>query len=481
MQTVPNIVRERLKAKPPVGSHPDTDVLTAFAERSLPELERAIVLEHMARCGDCRDVIALALPETEAMLPAPSPVRSPWQAWPALRWGLVAAGIVVVASFGVLQFQRRPGRAAFVAKQSLPEGVAIASRTEPATHGEQPAREQSERDSERDKDSAGARSGDSLSAGRPKTMLVAPKAATGEIAHGALVADTAGRSRGGPIQSGPKMPAQWQQAGPARILVPVPAAPSAVAKQQSQNPAANNIPAVSETVEVQASTPQMETEASTATLRAQAGGQESTGGQSSNEKSSDEAAFKVDKAKAATASPAESTQVTVMAAQSQMETVVLDAHAIPPRWTITAAGGLQRSIDQGNSWENVDVSAAPIQGRNFTSLEILENSRASKKEEKQTKDAAAAPAASPAASPALVFRAVAATGPQVWVGGSGGILYHSVDAGNEWTRVVPASGGMVLTGDIVGVEFSDAQHGKIRTSTAEVWSTGDAGQTWQKQ
>src|ERR1700758_5331321 len=51
MQNVPNIVRDRLKAATAV-SHPDADTLTAFSERLLPGAERAVVLEHLARCGD---------------------------------------------------------------------------------------------------------------------------------------------------------------------------------------------------------------------------------------------------------------------------------------------------------------------------------------------------------------------------------------------------------------------------------------------
>ncbi len=486
MQSAPNIVRERLKARPPDGNHPDADVLTAFAERSLPELERAVVLEHVARCGDCRDVIALALPETEAALPVPTPVRTPWLTWPALRWGLVAAGIVLVAAFGLFQFQRRSEPSSFVAKQSLPEAVAPTSRTEAAASTNQTVREQIERG----KDSPGELSDDSLSTGRAKAMLVAPKAAlnsqppppslaTGAAAHGA-VGGTAGSALGRYVQGGPRLPAQWQQAGPARVQVSVPAAPSAVAQQQSQNPVANNLPAVSETVEVQASAPQMETEeASTSTRQAQSSGQQSTAGQTS-----DESAFKVDKAKAATASSAETVQITssaprvsMAAPAARMETVIPDARAVPPRWTITAAGGLQRSFDQGNSWQTVDVNAAPLLSANAASLESVENSRALKRAQKQEKKRSKVAAA----TPAPVFRAVAATGMQVWAGGLSGMLYHSVDAGTQWIRVVPVSGETALTGDIVALDFSDAQHGKITTSSAEVWSTADAGQTWQKQ
>src|SRR5258706_11092359 len=107
MQTVPKIVHERLKAAVPAANHPDADVLTAFAERSLPDLERAVVLEHMARCGDCREIVALALPTMEPIetggTRSPSPSISPsirgWLTWPALRWGFVAAGVVAIASF----------------------------------------------------------------------------------------------------------------------------------------------------------------------------------------------------------------------------------------------------------------------------------------------------------------------------------------------------------------------------------------------
>ena len=106
MQNVPNIVRDRLRAATPSVDHPDADVLTAFAERSLPGLERTIVLEHLARCGDCRDIVALALPATEPLQAAALHSPRAWLTWPALRWGFVAAGIVAIASFGALRYQR---------------------------------------------------------------------------------------------------------------------------------------------------------------------------------------------------------------------------------------------------------------------------------------------------------------------------------------------------------------------------------------
>ena len=69
MQDVPKIVRARLQRESPAAAdpHPDADLLTAFAEQSLTAREQEPMLEHLARCGECREVVALALPATEAV------------------------------------------------------------------------------------------------------------------------------------------------------------------------------------------------------------------------------------------------------------------------------------------------------------------------------------------------------------------------------------------------------------------------------
>ena len=126
MQNVPKIVRDRLQAAPPAVNHPDADLLTAFAERSLPDRERTVVLEHLARCGDCRGIVALSLPEVESVQTTVRPSPSGWLTWPALRWGFVAAGVVAVASLGILQFQRRAQHATTASSlnQSAPVEIA---------------------------------------------------------------------------------------------------------------------------------------------------------------------------------------------------------------------------------------------------------------------------------------------------------------------------------------------------------------------
>src|SRR5271156_2716689 len=121
MQNVPKIVVKRLQSPAP-ESHPDADLLTAFAEKSLAGRERGDVLEHLARCRDCRDVVALGLPATEAaVLTRSESATRGWFSWPALRWGFVAAGIVAVASVGVLQYKQRHQGKMLVSTNVMPQ------------------------------------------------------------------------------------------------------------------------------------------------------------------------------------------------------------------------------------------------------------------------------------------------------------------------------------------------------------------------
>ena len=453
MQNVPKIVRERLRAATPAVDHPDADVLTAFAERSLPKREQGVVLEHLARCGDCRDIVALALPATEPVEAVLNRSSSGWLTWPALRWAFVAVGVVAIASLGIVQYQRgrtqnmaagAPARSEIAAKgtrdQSSP--TAAVSKSEKmsapppsAFVDSRVAPVSSFRDNEKELDEKNS----TLRADRFQALAPLPPASTGRDAG----------SRIGQLAHGPRLSNQWQQNTVQNQLQnQAPAASSSpFAKQQGAGDLSANmeVPRASETVEVQSAQTTAQTQ-SLDSLQVQSLPAQVTSGS----------------APAVSASgPAPSGTIGGPVATSSRSI---------PRWTISSAGRLQRSFDQGNTWQDVDVNAnlASVVG---TSLEISANAaRASKnKDARQDLKREAASAA---------FRAVAAAGTDIWAGGSG--LYHSLDAGNHWTRIVPASADAMLTGDIVSLEFSD-QHGKVATSTAEIWITTDGGQNWQKQ
>jgi hypothetical protein len=97
MDQLSKLIRQRWQAVADQDArHPDPDVLAAFAEKALAKTERVQVLEHLAQCSDCRDIVFLATPEFEtfgAVIPASS---SGWLRGPVLRWGALAASVAVV-------------------------------------------------------------------------------------------------------------------------------------------------------------------------------------------------------------------------------------------------------------------------------------------------------------------------------------------------------------------------------------------------
>src|SRR5581483_10709755 len=107
MEKLPNIVRERLQAGA-AGEHPDADLLTAFAERSLSERERKEVASHLSHCGDCREILILAVGEPASTVPSLRVRPSDrWLRWPVLRWGALAACLVVGGAAVVIGYRPR--------------------------------------------------------------------------------------------------------------------------------------------------------------------------------------------------------------------------------------------------------------------------------------------------------------------------------------------------------------------------------------
>jgi hypothetical protein len=120
-----NPLRRALALSPLEGPHPDSDILTAFAEGKLLQRERTEVFAHLATCAECREVISVA---TEAA-PIPASGTKPFllprsthqssRAW--LPWASIAAGIIVVCSAGLIYKQKLESRQrATVATENAP-------------------------------------------------------------------------------------------------------------------------------------------------------------------------------------------------------------------------------------------------------------------------------------------------------------------------------------------------------------------------
>jgi Carboxypeptidase regulatory-like domain/Photosynthesis system II assembly factor YCF48 len=589
MQDVPKIVRERLKVVAPAVNHPDADVLTAFAERSLLEKERAVVLEHLARCGDCRDIVALALPAAEPIQAVVRPSPGGWLTWPVLRWGFVAAAIVAVASFGLLQYQRRPANTAVkqlsptveVAANEPKKSVAPFAAGAPTEKVVPAATGKKEKlQSPAAPAFSGSFDAANAAANEKKTSSCGEAAPAQVPSQARSFPGAAGITGNSSRSGGPRLANQWPQQNMVQNQISAPAAQNGVAKQQAAGgdmSAGARVPTVNQTVEVSAAGPATVTESANGKARlaqnqpasqpllADAYGSvakykaapqaalgqivgyvvdpsgavvsnarititpsaitSSKAGASATAVTNSQGAWLIAglpsgnyKAQAEaqgfkttvldfnydanhpskynlTLNPGSvSETVEVSAAEVQVPTqgavgglitntqvsqipisgrnlTQLATVAPVPRWTINASGALQRSFDQGNSWQTVDVNANPAAaGANFAVAAAPSRAKAKDADKALKRDAA---------NP--TFRAVAATGSDVWAGGSAGALFHSTDAGNHWTRVVPVSAGAILTGDIISLEFADLQHGRVSTSTPEVWTTSDGGQTWQKQ
>jgi hypothetical protein len=453
MQDVPKIALKRLQETLGGGTHPDADLLTAFAEQSLVESERARVMEHLAYCSDCRELVALALPATEprAVTTSTRTSRSAWFHWPVLRWGVVAAGIIAIISAGVLQYRQRHKSDAMLSNLTARNEVTAPPErplpSPPTTSESQSTILQAENKKQTElRTNARSSSQDHLAADK----LVRPANPTlpaSRVTRGA--GSGSGTSGGNSFSSGGVFP---------KAALSLPRETSSVDRNlRNATPAeaARLSPDVS-AVEASPSSQTIEVESQPAPVTVTAESKDS-GQLIENQK---EQPSQYDSSKSVGVVAAKN-----FAAAQDASSLLLAA----PRWSISADGVLRRSSDGGNTWEDVNMSSEPVSSPSkvASAVETIHGSENRKKKVKAQLN--------------LVFRAVAAVGPEVWAGGSAATLYHSVDSGAHWARVLLASAGATLTGDITSIEFSDPQHGRIATSTGEVWITADDGQTWQRQ
>ena len=313
MENIPKIARERLSTGSPV-THPEANVLAAFSERALKGRERAGVVEHLASCAECRELVWLA------QAPAPDvPVnirKVSWYSLPALRWATAAAVVLVVGGAVLLKHQPSATPARTVAQVTAPEQL----EKEPAKTPGATAPVQRELESKKDVPEA-----------HKKVMALSKVAGASP-----RPAETT-RPRSAPLDAtGANISSLTSDQLEARASnVPAPAPNKEVAgdKQGPEKSAAEN-------VEIAAAAPAISAETEAVTKAKQP---------------------------AATARAAPPSPPVTLRTNAVYDGTRADGRAYTtlqkaafPRWGLAADGALQRSLDGGRDWERVIVAPGAV-------------------------------------------------------------------------------------------------------------------------
>ncbi len=397
---MPQIVKSRLaRGRAAAESHPDANLLAAFSEAALPAADRQNVMEHLALCQGCRDIVALALPEMTVAL-QPKEVE-PRRVWRFLRWVPVAACVAVVGIAGLWQYNRQ--HQSVVAKL---ETINPISRQQPE---------------------AASAANDKAAPAPAGLVRKDPGVARKDESYGDMVPPLRKKSIEADLPASPNFAMAAKQADQAAVLK-------------------NEI-----APEAQIPAPQI-----------------------ADSRTEDQSARSLDhlvRAKPAAGLAGASTTVEVTGQAVSVEAAAgaigssvatMQKAVAVPSWRIASNDSLQRSLDRGSTWRDITIVPDITVGGDFRAGS---NSNAPV----------------PQAYPRPAIRALYTSGAEVWAGGAGGALFHTLDSGAHWMRVVPASPGVALTGDIVKIAFDDSLHGSVATSTQQVWTTSDGGQSWRKQ
>jgi hypothetical protein len=434
MPEVPKIVHERLRVGAPGDSHPDANLLAAFAEQVLPAAERESVLQHLAQCGACRETLALSIPALEtAVEVVPETAgsagrvsaerRRTWFTWNRLGWAGLAAGVVIAV--GVLVVQPGTQKSVNEAQQKPPVTAAALARKADA-----------------EKVTPLPPSSEIATTAENRPQAVAPPMAARrdefkKLSKAAVVPSE---------RPGPPLSAQQTGANLGHISAMESLKESAGSKdvqsEQAYSVAAPRPGATTESVEVTAGAPATESAQVADTL--------------AENKATPVVRAKAARALDAPTPPAKTTTADVkqegvpvsneqdLAVNARNMTVLRQATPelaraarVLPQWEIYG-DTVRRSFDSGAHWTTVF-------------------------------------------QPHRRLLCVAAAGTDVWTGGKEGDLFHSADSGATWNQVHPSIDGQTLADDVTHIVVHSSTQVVVSTSKNEFWITADGGKTWAKK
>jgi hypothetical protein len=424
MEQIPKIVRERLQAAPTPVEHPDADVLTAFSENSLNEREREQVLLHLAACVDCREVAALAQPEPEPAYAAVAAVTAPARPAPtsAARWFRQpifrwgALAACAVIVGAAVLLPYREARKKTLAPVAAEKISVTKELDEIITAEKKDELADLKQSARRDQNARSLQAANELAAKQQTRQELAKTQVAKNFPASPMISVPPGREA-----ARSKLKILPGAAAGAMAATPPLEAHVVGGAVDKDARASAELGRADQSVTISAAAPSAAQSVDTVQIPS--------------------------KASAPVPVPAQTAEVSAKSKSTGNALVSTDpntlyhtaANVVASRWTLASDGSvLLRSLDAGKSWETVMVA------RN------------------------------------VIFRSVSAFGQQVWAGGKGGALFHSLDGGEHWLQVRPLVHGQLMTADVLRVEFTDAAHGNL-TTTEGIWSTSDGGVTWQKQ
>jgi Putative zinc-finger len=474
MSELPHIVRQRLAASSG-ADHPDADLLSAFAERQLAGPERERVLAHLGACAACREIVALATPETVAAQPVLTPAQTrSWWSIRSYQYGLVAAALAI-AAVGLVLLHPAAQRT------SPPQTLAKVDQTTAIPKTRTASSEAASVDKHASSTPNGAKEQTNEARAVADLKSEGRKKVGGVSSEHAFAADSVTIAK--PTAQPPKELDQLASAGTFKADANKAAAPKADADSArfsvdqyaysapaAAPPAAKTSAPAPET-QANVRTNELPTTAAGAGTTLQSGSAANTPAEASQRAAlPDNRAARKDVNKEPAAMPAEAADVSSaansLASERTAETGTRLTPALQRAQAPNRVGALAKTEEEKQKAlaRDPNYAARGVWRINNGRLQKLDPSRNAFDDV-------------PVSGTARLS-VVASLGNEVWVGGTDGALHYSNDLGAHWIPV--STGGWSKDATFTGITPTALRSVEVHLSNGERWRSADAGASWSR-